>query len=74
MAVRKAIDIEEIISKGAPVKEDAKKDKKEWTHMCLRIPTEYIDRIDQRIKDRPGLTRTAYVLEALADKFNNEKI
>ncbi len=62
MSVKKSpIDIDALISKGAPVKAD----KEENTYINLRIPTDMLKEIDYKVKGRRGLSRTGWILEAI---------
>lgn len=59
---------EEVISRGGHVIADIvdpKRKKKEWTTLCLRIPMDMVERIDILLDDRVGISRTAWILEAL---------
>ncbi|MFI0477797.1 MAG: hypothetical protein ACH349_01540 [Candidatus Rhabdochlamydia sp.] len=73
MAVRKPIikqevDVDALIERGAKVKEELKKEK-EWTIINLRISTEMLKEVDQAVKDRVGITRTGWILEAIHEKL-----
>ena len=62
MSVKKQpIDIDALISKGAPVRAD----KEEYTYINLRIPTDMLTEIDQKVKKHRGLKRTGWILEAI---------
>ncbi len=65
-------DIEALIRKGAKVKSDSSEEvSPEWSHIHLRIPTKMIEGIDIYVKDRPGMTRTGWILEALQEKIKH---
>lgn len=81
MAVRKPlekiisdIDIDALISKGAHVIEDNKKESntKKSTHINLRIPKDMLAQINDCMKRRVGISRIGWILEAIQEKINNE--
>lgn len=45
------------------------KKEKEWMHFLLRIKTEAMEKIDEEIKDRMGMTRTAWILETIQERL-----
>lgn len=60
------VDINKLIDKGAPVKEDIKgDDSKKWTNINLRIPQEMINEIDEAVENTVGITRTGWILQTL---------
>ena len=62
MSVKKPpVDVDALISKGAPVKAD----KDENTYINLRIPTDMLKEIDLKVRGRRGLSRTGWILEAI---------
>lgn len=65
--------IDEVISRGGHVLADldAKK-KKEWINFCLRIPVDMLDRIDQELEDRIGISKTGWILEAIQEKLKKQ--
>lgn len=78
MAVRKPlekivsnIDIDALISKGANVIEDNKKEsnQKKSTHINLRIPKDMLRKIDEVMKKRVGISRIGWILEAIQEKI-----
>ena len=58
---------DEIINRGGEVRSDKK--KREWTAICLRIPKDMVEDIDTNVDERPGMTRTAWILEAIHEKL-----
>ncbi len=62
-------DIEKLINKGALVKEDTQKEKNKWMYINLRIPIEMVINIDEKVKDRIGMTRTGWILECINEKI-----
>lgn len=75
MGVKKPLvkaDVDALIDKGAKVKEDFKKDGKEWAMINLRISSEMLYDVDAAVKNRVGITRTGWVLEAIFEKLCSE--
>jgi len=64
MPTDKAVDVEKLIDKGAPVKEEISEDKK-WKFINLRIPSSMIDEIDEIVSDQVGITRTGWILQLI---------
>lgn len=70
--IEKSVNIEELIGKGALVKEDKlsqSAEEKKWTHINLRVPTNMLEDIDTLLEDRVGITRTGWILEAIQEKL-----
>jgi len=81
MGVNKKIDkFEDVedtlryIAGGAHVKSDMeiKIEKPDWKTICLRIPNHIFEAVDQKVKERAALTRTAWILEAIQQKLKAE--
>lgn len=81
MSVKKKIDkLESLeytmhyISGGANVKSDTeiKIDKPDWKTICLRMPNQIFEAVDEKVKERAALTRTAWILEAIQQKLKAE--
>ena len=81
MVVRKPVDkvelsdndIEELILKGASVKEDKKKDnKRKSTFLNLRIPKDMLEQINEVMKKRVGISRIGWILESIHEKLEKE--
>lgn len=80
MAVRKPLekqppphqyDIEELLAKGASVKEDNKlTEQKDWAYINLRVPSKMLKGVDVALQDRVGISRTGWILEAIHEKLN----
>ena len=70
---QKEIDIESLISKGASVIEDAKQVEKNWTHLNLRIPQDMLNSVELALKQRVGISRTGWILEAIHEKLKGLK-
>lgn len=63
--LKEEVDVSALINQGAKVKEDLKKETKEWTVINLRISTEMLQEVDEAVKNRVGITRTGWILEAI---------
>lgn len=69
---------EEIILKGGKVAADseeetlATKRKAQWTNLCLRITSNMVNHIDLLLEDRIGISRTAWILEAIQEKLKRD--
>jgi predicted HicB family RNase H-like nuclease len=63
----------QIISKGGSVFSD-KNAEEEWTTVSLRITKELIETIDKELKERIGISRNAWILEAIQQKIKREKM
>lgn len=48
--------------------------KEEWTKLILRIRFDVLEEIDELVLKRMGLTRTAWILEAIQEKLRKNKI
>jgi len=71
---KKHTSLEEFINQGAPVIAD-NKDNKERSNFTLRMRKDILEHIGQAIEDRIGISRTAWILEAIQEKLkrtNNE--
>ena len=75
MALREKLkrDLEEDpINKGAPVKADQKEIPLEWTTLCLRIPKVLSYGVDDALKSRYSMSKTAWILEAIREKLEKD--
>lgn len=75
MSVRKPlekVDVDALIDGGAKVKEDLKKDLKQWQIINLRISSSMLEEVDQAVNNRVGITRTGWILEAIHEKLNKD--
>lgn len=63
------IDVEALIDAGAKVKEDLKKEIKEWSIINLRISNKMLKEVDESVKNRVGITRTGWILESIYEKL-----
>ncbi len=70
--VHRADIIDELISKGAPVNEDMKKNVESWVMINLRLPSWMLQEIDSIMESRVGMSRNAWLLEAINDKIKQE--
>lgn len=62
----------DVISRGAQVKQDSIIDD-EWTITTLRIQKKMIHDIEEVLKDRPGMKKSVWILEAINEKLIDEK-
>lgn len=60
----------EVISRGGHVKEDDKTE--EWVCISLRISKGLLERISGSLFKRIGLTRNAWILEAIQEKLGGK--
>jgi hypothetical protein len=63
-------EVDKIVNKGAPVKEDVKKEEKKekedkWKLVPIRMPEKLLKELDDKIKNRIGLSRNAWILESI---------
>lgn len=66
---QKEKEIEQRINKGAPVKEE---EKEKWKLVPIRLPGHLLKNIDHCTKKRIGLSRNAWILEAVQEKITRE--
>lgn len=66
--------LEEVIQKGASVKADREKKKKEWTNFTLRIQKNMSENIDKYLESKAGISKTGFMLQAIQEKLEREKI
>jgi hypothetical protein len=78
MSVKKKIEKKEhsldaikYINEGAQVLQDANLTL-EWKSISLRIPSDLLCEVDFFVKKRVGMSRNAWILEALLNKCLNE--
>ena len=76
MSVKKSIatfdekQVEKLIAKGALVKEDVKPvDQKTHVHLNLRMPQFLLNRLDEVVSNRIGMSRNAWIVEAINEKI-----
>lgn len=78
MTIKKKIQInekelekrrEKFIAGGGTVSSDSK--KKEWLTICLRLTPQLLKEVDHYASKRVGLSRTAWILEAIQEKIEN---
>ena len=67
------VDVDALIEKGAKVKEDKVEENKKWTIINLRLPTNMLGDVDEEVKERIGMTRTGWILEAIQEKLKRSK-
>ncbi len=66
--------IDDVISKGGKVAEDTKKDKEEWTMITVRLPKRMLKDMDIETGKRIGLSRNAWILEAIQEKKKRDDL
>ncbi len=64
-------NLEKIIDKGGSVSADKMKNENKYYILNLRIHNELNEMIDGALKERIGLSKTAWILEAIQDKLRN---
>jgi len=67
--ISKKSEIENVISKGALVKEDNRNNAKKFTHLNFRIPTSMLFMVDEALEERVGISRNGWILEAIHEKL-----
>ena len=66
--------IEDVIEKGGNVAADKEIPQKvEWKSFNLRLRDDISDQIDEALLDRVGLSKTAWILEAIQEKLKRSK-
>jgi hypothetical protein len=50
-----------------------KKAKTEFTNVLTRIPSSVLERVDAKVKEKPWMTRTQWIIEALITKLDKEE-
>ncbi len=70
----KKVDVEELINRGARVKEDNIESEKKKQFINLRIPIEMLEAVDQAVEEKVWISRTGWILEAIQEKLkrNND--
>jgi metal-responsive CopG/Arc/MetJ family transcriptional regulator len=73
MTIRKKVDrsTAEFISKGGEVAVD--KEKASHHNLLIRIPKPLLDKMDEELKERPWMNRTALIMEAVNIYTNRDK-
>jgi hypothetical protein len=61
-------DRQRFIEKGGSVVASTKHES-EWTTICLRIPKQMLANIDVLVKEKPGFTRTTWILQTFQEKL-----
>lgn len=59
------------ISQGSEVRADVES-KKSRKGLCIYIPTDFLENIDKTLKKRIGISRNAWILEAMQEKMERE--
>lgn len=66
----KTQELDKVISQGGHVSADQKKGG--WISIQLRLSNDMIESIGSSLKDRIGLSRNAWILEAIQEKLKRE--
>ncbi len=61
---------EEFIEKGSEAVEARTSAK--WTTICLRIPKDMVRSIDSLVEEKPGFSRTTWILQTLHKKLEKK--
>jgi len=72
MAIRKKIDkriISEVIEKGGSVSTDKDNKKNERINFCLSMQISFLEEVKEAVKQRMGMSTTAWILEAIQEKL-----
>lgn len=64
--------VEELIDRGGDVLADKMSEKKEWVNFTLRIRKDIVKKIDIALEDRIGISKTAWILEAIQEKLKKK--
>ncbi len=75
MVISKRIKLQEldkVIAQGGHVSADQKKDGG-WISIQLRLSADMIESIGSSLKERVGLSRNAWILEAIQEKLKREE-
>jgi len=69
----KKISIQEFVDMGGEVLSDKPPpSKKDWKQFNIRLRNDLSRQIDQLLLDRPGLSKTVWILEAINEKLKRE--
>ena len=67
------LSIEDVIEKGGNVAADKQiSQKTEWKNFNLRLRDDISDQIDEALLNRVGLSKTAWILEAIQEKLKKD--
>jgi hypothetical protein len=74
MTIKKKVEKsrEQVIARGGAVT-DCVIIKDERTQLCLSLSHRLLDRVNLAVKDREGLSRNAWILEAIQDKLKGNE-
>jgi hypothetical protein len=70
---KKLLDTESFINKGAEVSADKQHNKAQWSNYTLRIRKDISTDIDQAVEQRVGLSKSAWIMEAIQEKLRKNK-
>lgn len=66
-----SIDPLNYINQGSEVRSDVEQ-KSARKGLCIYIPKDFLSKIDKTLKKRIGISRNAWILEALQEKMERE--
>lgn len=72
MVIKRKLEIEKVIDKGGYVDAD-KSSKCEWVMFSLRMKADMSKQIDEALKERVGISKTGFILQAIQEKLKNER-
>lgn len=64
--------IEQIIEKGGEVKAESKPSK-DFVFLSQKVRLDILEQLDIAVHDRPGMSRTAWIQEAIYEKLKRLK-
>ncbi len=71
--LEKPKNLEEYVEQGGTVPSEKKMNSEfEWKIFTLRIRKDLSEKINHKIENRIGITKTAWILEAIQDKLKND--
>lgn len=72
MKKKETTSAEEFINRGGEVASDKLESKNEWSNYTLRIRKDLSAQIDEALEQRVGLSKAAWILEAIQEKLRKE--
>lgn len=65
--------IQQVVDRGGEVAADKESgSEKDWKQFNIRLRNDLSRQIDQMLLDRPGLSKTVWILEAINEKLKRE--
>lgn len=59
------VEINRLIEKGAPVKQDSSEEEKKWTCVNLRFPTALLNEVDEIVNGMLCMSRTGWIFQTI---------